>query len=119
VSIEIETILKEGRRMISAKRMTLSILGGLLAAGLLGSGTVSADESDRGEVMKAADDTTSPLYVPVDEGKHSWTYVKTVYMSSGYIKLYSDRDSYWYYTKEAYYDSSGKSIRIVYDKFAI
>ncbi|RIW38793.1 hypothetical protein D3H55_00065 [Bacillus salacetis] len=104
---------------MSAKKTFFSLLGGVAAAAILSSGAASAEESDKGAVMQADDDTISPLSVPVDGGGHTWTYVKTVYTSSGYIKLYSDRDSYWYYTKEVYYDKTGKVIKTVYDRFAL
>ncbi|WP_421380872.1 hypothetical protein ACOJQI_18790 [Bacillus salacetis] len=105
--------------MTSAKKSILSMVGGVMAAGILGGSVVSADESDKETVLEAADNTISPLYVPVDGGGHTWTYVKTTYTSTGYIKLYSDTDAYWYYTKEVYYDKSGKTIKTVYDKFAL
>ncbi|EDL64333.1 hypothetical protein [Bacillus sp. SG-1] len=104
--------------MKAAKRILVSIIGGGLAAGLLGDCIVSAEKNERETVIEAENNTVSPSYVPADGGGHTWTYVKTTYISSGYIKLYSDSDSYWYYTKEIYYDTNGKYIKTFYDKFA-
>jgi hypothetical protein len=102
--------------MMAVKKTTLTIFGGMLAAGLLGNSVVTADESVKEPVMAPED---NPDYVPIDGGGHSWTYVKTTYTSTGYIKLYSDTDSYWYYTKEVFYDKNGKSIKTVYEKFVL
>ncbi|WP_456273546.1 hypothetical protein [Bacillus sp. AK031] len=103
--------------MKSLNKSFLSICGGILAAGILGGGMVSAEESDKGIVSKAEE--ASPLYVPVGNGGHTWTFVKTEYTTTGYIKVYSDKDSYWYYVKEVYYTNSSNYVKTVYSKFAI
>lgn len=105
--------------MKSVKKAFLSISVGVLAAGILGGGMVSAAESESDKEIISKTEDASPLYVPIGDGGHTWTYVKTNYTTSGYSKLYSDKDAYWYYTKEVFYDKSGKYIKTVYDKFAI
>ncbi|MGM0845917.1 MAG: hypothetical protein ACQEUT_13160 [Bacillota bacterium] len=99
------------------KRVGLSFLGTVMAAGLLGAGAVSANESDNLEEIKSETEV-STMYIPIEEG-HTWTYVKTAYTSTGYIKIYSDKDSKWFYLKEVFYDKNGKYIKTVYDKFVL
>jgi hypothetical protein len=103
--------------MKSLKKSFLSICGGILAASILGGGMVSAEESDKKIVSKTEE--ASPLYVPIGDGGHTWTFVKTEYTSTGYCKVYSDMDSRWYYVKEVYYNNSGNYVKTVYSKFAI
>ncbi|WP_409251776.1 hypothetical protein V1502_16930 [Bacillus sp. SCS-153A] len=104
--------------MKTAKRIILGIIGAGIAAGFLGGVVVTADQSESETRVEAEDTSASPLYVPADGEGHTWVYVKTRYTSSGYIKLYSDSDTYWYYTKEVYYDQKGEYLKTVYDKFA-
>ncbi|MGD6804315.1 hypothetical protein ACQCVK_20385 [Rossellomorea vietnamensis] len=107
----------QGETMMVSKKAAISMAGAIMAAGLIGDEGVSAAGSGEAAEIQAEDEI-SPLYVPIGEG-HTWTYVKTTYTSTGYIKIYSDKDSHWYYMKEVFYNNSGKYIKTVYDKFAI
>ncbi|WP_113930818.1 hypothetical protein [Bacillus sp. P14.5] len=100
-----------------SKKGSICVMGAVMAAGLMGAAGVSAEESSKSTAIQAEDEI-SPMYVPIGEG-HTWSYVKTTYTSTGHIKIYSDKDSYWYYMKEVYYNRNGKYIKTVYDKFAI
>ncbi|MGD6969375.1 hypothetical protein ACQCVP_23610 [Rossellomorea vietnamensis] len=100
-----------------SKKAAISMAGAILAAGLIGVEGVAAAGSEESPAIQAEDEI-SLWYIPLGEG-HTWTYVKTTYTSTGYIKIYSDKDSQWYYMKEVFYDNSGKYIKTLYDKFAL
>jgi hypothetical protein len=104
--------------MNSVKGTIWGLFGGMMAAGLLAGNMVTAVESGEKPVT-GTDETISPFYIPVDDAGHTWTYVKTTHNTTGYSKLYSDSDAYWYYTKEAFYDKSGRYIKTVFQKLAV
>jgi hypothetical protein len=78
------------------------LTAGVLAAGILGGGSASADELNK---------------EPVDEGGHSWSYVTKKTHASGYYYVYEDFDTYYHYIKNVYYDKSGRYLETKYYKF--
>jgi hypothetical protein len=91
------------------------LTAGVLAAGILGGGSASADELNKEQVIKAGE--TGPQMIPVDEGGHSWSYVTKKTHASGYYYVYEDFDTYYHYIKNVYYDKSGRYLETKYYKF--
>lgn len=97
------------------KRSLPILTAGVLAAGIIGGGSASADELNKEQAIKAGE--KEPQFVPAGEGGHTWSYVTTKYHASGYYYVYEDYDAYYHYIKNVYYDNNGKYLETKYYKF--